>query len=94
MPDLYIIQELTLYINKEGEYMSRTCDVCGKAPLYGCKVSKTYNHTKRTWRPNLLKVKTELSGRTMTLNVCTRCLRSGFVEKKVRVPKATPAASN
>lgn len=94
MPDLYIIQELTLYINKEGEYMSRTCDVCGKAPLYGCKVSKTYNHTKRTWRPNLLKVKTELSGRTMTLNVCTRCLRSGFVEKKVRVPKATPATAN
>ncbi|MCR5614359.1 50S ribosomal protein L28 [Treponema sp.] len=74
--------------------MSRTCDVCGKAPLHGCKVSKTYNHTKRTWRPNLLKVKTEIAGTTRTINVCTRCLRSGFVEKKVRVPKETPAATN
>ena len=74
--------------------MSRTCDVCGKAPLHGCKVSKTYNHTKRTWRPNLLKVKTEIGGTTRTLNVCTRCLRSGFVQKKVRVPKETLASTN
>jgi large subunit ribosomal protein L28 len=67
--------------------MSRTCDICGKSPMYGNKVSNSYNHTKRTWRPNLLKVKTTIEGTTRTINVCTRCLRSGFIEKKVHVPK-------
>ncbi|MCI5523170.1 MAG: 50S ribosomal protein L28 [Treponema sp.] len=67
--------------------MSRTCDVCGKHPLHGNKVSNAYNHTRRQWKPNLVKVKTTISGRTMTLNVCTRCLRSDFLTKKVKVPK-------
>lgn len=72
--------------------MSRTCDICGKHPSSGNKVSKSFNHTHRTWKPNLLKVKTEVGGTTATLNVCTRCLRSGFITKKVKVPKETPVA--
>jgi len=72
--------------------MARTCDVCGKSPMYGNKVSKSFNHTHRTWKPNLLKIKTELGGQTATLKVCTRCLRSGFITKKVKVPKETPVA--
>lgn len=67
--------------------MSRTCDVCGKHPIHGNKVSNSYNHTRRQWKPNLVKVKTTIGGTTVTLNVCTQCLRSGFVTKKVRVPK-------
>ena len=72
--------------------MSRACDICGKGVMSGNKVSKSYNHTRRTWRPNLLKVRTVLGGTTMKLNVCTRCLKSGFIEKKVNVPK--PAVEN
>lgn len=72
--------------------MSRSCDVCGKKPMYGNKVSKSYNHTKRTWRPNLLKVKTEIGGRTLTLNVCSHCLRAGYVTKKVNVVPANAGA--
>ena len=72
--------------------MARTCDVCGKSPMYGNKISKSFNHTHRTWRPNLLKIKTELGGTTATIKVCTRCLHSGFITKKVRVPKETPVA--
>ncbi len=68
--------------------MSRMCDVCGKAPISGNKISKSYNHTRRTWRPNLLKVKAQFGGTVKTINVCTRCLRAGFVDKKVTVPKA------
>ncbi|MCR5290226.1 MAG: 50S ribosomal protein L28 [Treponema sp.] len=73
--------------------MSRSCDICGKHPMYGNKVSKSFNHTKRTWRPNLLKVKTEIGGTTRTYNVCTRCLRSGFIVKKVTVPKQVTEAA-
>ena len=72
--------------------MSRVYDVCLKGSMTGNKVSKSYNHTRRTWRPNLLKVKTEIAGTTRTLNVCTRCLRSGFVTKKINVVPANAGA--
>ncbi|MCR5218066.1 50S ribosomal protein L28 [Treponema sp.] len=70
--------------------MSRTCDICGKHPIHGNKVSKSYNHTRRQWKPNLVKVKTVIGGTSMTLKICTQCLRSDFITKKVSVPK--PAA--
>ncbi|MBO5691932.1 MAG: 50S ribosomal protein L28 [Spirochaetaceae bacterium] len=63
--------------------MSRRCEICGKGSLSGNKVSKSYNHTRRTWKPNLVEVKTEIGGTTMTIKMCTRCLRSGYVTKKV-----------
>ena len=72
--------------------MSRTCDICGKHPMHGNKVSNSYNHTRRTWRPNLLKIKTELGGTTRTLRICTQCLRSGFVTKKINVVPANAGA--
>jgi large subunit ribosomal protein L28 len=68
--------------------MSRTCDICGKSPMYGNKISNSKIRTHRTWKPNLLKIKTTVGGTTRTINVCTRCLRSGFIDKKVNVPKA------
>ena len=55
--------------------------------MYGHKVSKSMNHTHRTWRPNLMPVKTVIDGETRTLKVCTRCFRNDWLEKKVRVPK-------
>ena len=72
--------------------MSRTCDLCGKHPMHGNKVSNSYHHTRRTWKPNLLKIKTEIGGTTMTLRICTQCLRSGFVTKKVKVARPTNEA--
>ncbi len=60
--------------------------------MSGNKVSKTYHHTKRTWRPNILKVKTILdNGEVRTINCCARCLRSDFLVKKVHVPKEVAA---
>lgn len=73
--------------------MSRVCDICGKGVQHGNKVSKSFNHTKRTWRPNLLKIRTDIEGRAMTLTVCTRCLRSDFLVKKVHVPKPVAEVS-
>lgn len=71
--------------------MSRICDICGKGSQHGNRVSKAYNHTRHTWRPNLIRVKTEDFGRTETLKVCTRCYRSGFVTKKIKVAPANVA---
>ena len=75
--------------------MSRTCDICGKGTAHGNKVSKSFNHSHRTWRPKLVTGNTVLDGETRTLKVCTRCYRSDWLEKKVRVPKtAAEAAQN
>ncbi|MDR0382783.1 MAG: 50S ribosomal protein L28 [Spirochaetaceae bacterium] len=65
--------------------MSRTCDICGKHTVTGNKVSHAKNRTRRTWRPNIKKIKTEIDGTTLTLKICTRCLKSGFVTRKIAV---------
>ncbi|HCM28326.1 MAG: 50S ribosomal protein L28 [Treponema sp. GWB1_62_6] len=63
--------------------MSRKCELCGKKTITGNKVSHAKNHSRRTWKPNLVKVKTEVLGSTFTVKLCTRCLRSDYVTKKV-----------
>ncbi|GMO56613.1 MAG: 50S ribosomal protein L28 [Termitinemataceae bacterium] len=67
--------------------MSRTCDICGKGTATGNKVSHAMNKTRRTWKPNLKKIKTEIGGTTATIKICTRCLKSDYVTRKVSVPK-------
>ena len=63
--------------------MSRKCEICGKSVMSGNKVSKSYNHARRLWKPNIVSVKTILGGTTMHIKMCTRCLKSGYVTKKV-----------
>jgi large subunit ribosomal protein L28 len=63
--------------------MSRTCDLCGKHTVTGNSVSHAKNRTRRVWKPNIKKVKTEIGGTTVTLKLCTRCIKSGFITKKV-----------
>ncbi len=62
--------------------MARRCDVCGKGPVVGNKVSHAHNLTKRRWLPNLQTVRTKIDGTPIKLKVCTRCIRSGAVEKQ------------
>lgn len=73
--------------------MSRCCDICGKGVMAGNKVSKSKIHTHRTWRPNLLKIRAQFNGTTRTITICTRCLKAGFVDKKVNVPKTAEVAA-
>ena len=65
--------------------MSRTCDICGKGTMYGNKVSHAMNKTRRTWKPNLKKVKTEIDGTTVTVKICARCLKSDVITRKIAV---------
>jgi len=63
--------------------MSRSCEICGKHTVTGNKVSHAKNRTRRTWKPNLVKVKTEVGGTTTKMKICARCLRSDVIAKKV-----------
>ncbi len=61
--------------------MPRVCDVCGKGPQFGNKISHAHNVSKRRWNVNLHPVRAVVNGVTRRLRVCTSCLRSGKVAK-------------
>ena len=63
--------------------MSRTCQICGKHTVSGNTVSHAKNRNRRKWRPNLVKVKTQIDGTTFTARICARCLKSDLITKKV-----------
>jgi large subunit ribosomal protein L28 len=61
--------------------MARVCFVCGKKTVAGNNVSHSNIHTKRVFKPNLKRVKVTDKGVVKHVKVCTRCLRSGLVER-------------
>jgi len=60
------------------------CFVCGKMRMAGQNVSHANNVTKRMFKPNIQRVRAKVNGRPKQVDVCTRCLRSGKIEKAVR----------
>ena len=63
--------------------MSRVCDVCGKGTMYGNNVSHAKNHSRRTWLPNLISMRTKIDGTVLKVKVCAKCLKSGKIVKHV-----------
>ncbi len=63
--------------------MSRKCDICGKGQITGHAVSHSNKHAKRAWAPNIKQVKAIVNGSPKKISVCTRCLRSGKVERAI-----------
>jgi large subunit ribosomal protein L28 len=63
--------------------MSRVCDVCGKRPRVGMKVSHSHHRTKTRNLPNLQAVHVTTDHGNKRMTVCTRCIRSGKVTKAV-----------
>ena len=71
------------------------CEICGKGVVFGLKVSHSNRKTNRAWKPNIRKVKADINGTHKTVYVCSRCLRSGKLNRvqptvKVSAPE-TPA---
>jgi large subunit ribosomal protein L28 len=62
--------------------MTKKCELTGKIPLKGHKVSHANNKSKRRFLPNLKKVKftSEILKRNLRLNVSNAGVR--FVDKK------------
>ena len=59
------------------------CDVCGKGVTFGIKMSHSHRRSNRAWKPNVRKVRAVVNGSVKSINVCTRCLRSGKVVRAV-----------
>jgi large subunit ribosomal protein L28 len=85
--------------------VSMQCDICGKKPILGNKVTrrgkakylggvgrKITGISRRKFMPNLQNIRTVKDGTVRRLRVCTQCIRSGRVQKPVKnKPFQTPA---
>lgn len=63
--------------------MARKCYVCEKTPVFGHTISHAHNVRSRRFNPNLQSVRVVENGAVKRVRVCTRCLRSGKVQKAV-----------
>lgn len=63
--------------------MANRCDLCGKGPRSGNNVSHANNRTKRTFKPNVQRVRAMVGGAARRIRVCTSCLKAGRVQKAV-----------
>jgi large subunit ribosomal protein L28 len=72
--------------------MAQRCEICGKGPQFGNRISHAHNVTHRRFNPNLQRVRAVLKGIQRKIRVCTRCLRTGLVIKPTPQKKtAAPA---
>ncbi|MGE0043352.1 MAG: 50S ribosomal protein L28 [Vicinamibacterales bacterium] len=61
--------------------MAMRCEICGKGPVVGRRVSHAHNVTARRFEPNLQSVHAVVNGARKRMKVCTRCIRSNKVVK-------------
>lgn len=59
------------------------CSVCGKGVSFGIKISHSHRRSNRMWKPNVKRVKAVVDGSPQYVHACTRCLRSGKVQRAV-----------
>lgn len=74
------------FINSHGggvNLMARVCEVCNKGVISGKSYSHSHRQSLRKWAPNLQKVRAIVDGTPQRVVVCTRCLRSGKVERAI-----------
>jgi large subunit ribosomal protein L28 len=61
--------------------MAKECYITGKKTVSGNNKSHSLHRTKRTFKPNLQKVRIEEDGKIKTVYVSARALKSGKVNR-------------
>lgn len=51
--------------------MANVCEICAKGERAGMNVSHSHLKTKRTWKPNIQRVRAVVDGEVKRVNVCT-----------------------
>ena len=59
------------------------CEICDKSVSFGIKVSHSHRRSNRTWKPNIRSVRAIVNGTHKKVKVCSRCLRSGKIQRAV-----------
>ncbi|HML17301.1 MAG TPA: 50S ribosomal protein L28 [Bryobacteraceae bacterium] len=61
--------------------MAKACDICGRGPQFGNRISHAHNVTKRRWNVNLQTVHAMVNGAPKRIKACTSCIKNGRVQK-------------
>ena len=61
--------------------MARVCEICGRGPQFGHRISHAHNVTNRRWNLNLQAIRVLVNGAARRMRVCTSCIRDGKVQK-------------
>ena len=62
--------------------MASVCEVCGKSPHFGMRLSHSHRRNKRRWNPNVQRVRALVApGNRRRITVCTSCLKAGKVTR-------------
>ena len=74
--------------------MPRVCEICGKRTTFGRSISrrgrakakggigkKTTGISRRTFKPNIQRIRVLAHGSVRRMKVCAQCIRSGAVRK-------------
>ncbi|HHW49226.1 MAG TPA: 50S ribosomal protein L28 [Clostridiaceae bacterium] len=59
------------------------CEICAKETRFGNARSHAMNATKRSWKPNVRRVRIIENGTPKTIKICSRCLRSNKVTRAI-----------
>ena len=62
----------------------KCCYVCKKGVVFGNNVSHANNRTRRVWKPNLQVARILVDGKPTKIKVCTKCLKSGRIQRAPR----------
>ena len=61
--------------------VASVCDICGKGPGFGNRVSHSHHRTPRRFNPNIQTLRAKVNGTPRRLNVCTSCIKAGKVTR-------------
>ncbi len=61
--------------------MAQRCEICGKGPQVGNRISHAHNVTSRRWNVNLKRLRVVVGGSRRRMRVCAACIRAGRVTK-------------
>ncbi len=64
--------------------MAMMCEMCGKKPVFGNRISHAHNVSSRRWLPNVQRIRVKVGTAVRRMRVCTRCIRSGKILKAAR----------
>ena len=64
--------------------MAAVCEICGKKPFFGKRVSHSHHRSNRRWDPNVQRVRALINGSPKRVNACTSCIKAGKVVRAAR----------
>lgn len=69
----------------EVQFFMAKCEICEKGNLKGHKISITRSQVsrraKKTWKPNVQKIRVIQNGTAKRINICTKCMRTNKIQR-------------